>query len=291
MDSKEQAILKQIEDSVLDAIARDSLVLPTLPTVVARALLLLRKREFSFQGVAEVISPDPLVAARVIRLVNSAAMATREPAATILQAVSRLGAAGLHGFLVEISARAVFDSHDKRISKASRGMWEHSLAVAILTRDLGIALRLKDPEVGYLAGLFHDIGKPIVAVMLLDAEKRMVGKSTQSWMGVDTWVALVNRTHRTVGKALAVKWNLPEATQRAVEHWGNYDEADPQSMPNIVRLANAVVKKKGLYVGPVVAAENDEVVAKGAALVGMEGSSLDLLSEALPELVRERLSV
>ncbi len=291
MDPREQAIAAQVEQAVVKRIEDDDLTLPSLPAVVGKALDLLRRQDFSFAKVAAAIEPDPIVAARVLRMVNSAAMATREPASNIAAAVARLGGAGLHSFLIEISARSVFDSKDRQISQASRGLWEHSLAVGLLSRDLAITVGGEDPESAYLAGLLHDIGKPVVAAMLLDAEKRLRGTRTQGWLSVETWIEVIARCHRGIGVTLSTRWQLPQQAQRALRDWGAYDEAQPRSMSNIVRFANAVAKQKGLYVGKVNSEENDALVAAGAALVGMPLDAVKILSEALPELVRERMTV
>src|SRR6185503_16437383 len=93
---------------------------------------------------------------------------------SVLQAVTRFVVQKLRTFLIEASARKVFESRDARIAEASRGVWEHSLAVAIMARDVAAFANCGAPEFGYLGGLLHDVGKPIVAAMLLEAEKSIL---------------------------------------------------------------------------------------------------------------------
>ncbi len=53
------------------------------------------------QDVASVIEKDPVLAAQVLKLCNSAALATREPCKSISQAVTRLGSKNLRSVLLE----------------------------------------------------------------------------------------------------------------------------------------------------------------------------------------------
>src|SRR4051812_36928983 len=107
-----------------------------------------------------------------MRAANSAALATGEPAKTVLAALSRLGIDKLRTLLVEVSAHKVFQFNDQRIAAACPGLWDHSLAVAALGRDI-VALGGGGGEtnVAYLVGLLHDAGKLVVAALLRDAEK------------------------------------------------------------------------------------------------------------------------
>ena len=82
---------EQLELIVKSRIEKDSLTLPALPAVAFKALELTHAPEFSMQQVASLIEKDPVLAAQLLKLCNSAAMATREPCKSISQAVARLG--------------------------------------------------------------------------------------------------------------------------------------------------------------------------------------------------------
>jgi len=59
----------------------------------------------------------------------------------------------------------VFDATGP-FAEANRKIWDHSVAVARLARDLASYVGRRDADAYYLAGLLHDIGKPVVAAML-----------------------------------------------------------------------------------------------------------------------------
>jgi len=229
------------------------------------------------------------VAARIVRMANVAARAPAQPITSIIDSVNRLGAVHLRAFLLETAARRLFESNDRQIAEICRGLWQHSLAVALLSRDLLARAKDAQPEQGYLAGLLHDIGKPVLASLLLAAEMRLRGTRTRSWFDAVTWLRLISENHRTVGVALAERWKLPGRVQTAIHNCAEYDPGEPCSTGNAVRLANALAKSQGVSVGPVDQAELKTLIFVGRALFGVDDEYLNGLTTGLRERVVERL--
>ena len=284
------AIADRIQEAVLRRVESDDLVLPTMPVVVSKCLGLLENPDLSLRDVALVIETDPLIAAQIVRLANVASRAPVTPIRSITDCVTRLGASDLQLFLIESAARRMFESTDRHIAQICRALWAHSLAVAILTRDLVREARNGRADEGYLAGLLHDVGKPVVATMLLDAEQRLRGTRTQSWIMPAAWLRIISTSHRRVGVALAHKWNLPDGVRNSIRDGGDYDPAEPHALANAVRLANAVTKVEGVYVGAMDEGETASIVATGRALFGVDDRQLKYLTTYLKERVNERLA-
>jgi putative nucleotidyltransferase with HDIG domain len=284
------AIANRIQEAVLHRVEADDLILPTMPVVVSKCLGLLDNPDRSLRDVALVIETDPLIAAQIVRLANVASRAPVGPIRSISDCVTRLGASELHLFLIETAARRMFESTDRHIAQICRALWGHSLAVAILTRDLVREARNGRADEGYLAGLLHDVGKPVVATMLLDAEQRLRGKRTQSWIMPAAWLRIISGSHRRIGVALAEKWKLPAGVRDSIRDAGDYDPVDPHALANAVRLANAVTKVEGVYVGAMDEEETAAIVASGRALFGVDDGQLKYLTTYLKERVNERLA-
>jgi putative nucleotidyltransferase with HDIG domain len=286
----DEDMARRAEEFVLRRIEADDLGLPTVPLVTTRCLEILSHAEFSVNEVSRLIETDPLCAAGVVRLANSAARATLEPSRSVLQSVMRLGGDELRSFMFEMSARPVFESHDATISNLGKALWMHSVAVALLARAVVRRNNGKQPEAAYLAGLLHDIGKPLMAAMLLDAERRLFNVRTRTWLFPATWIRLIATSHRRVGIALAEAWRLPDSVQRSVREANNYDTNDPSNPANAVRFANALAKHAGLYVGEVDSADLDSLLFVGRKLFSFSDSDIDALTDGLRERVTERLS-
>jgi putative nucleotidyltransferase with HDIG domain len=279
----------QIEKAVLDQVNADRIALPAMPKIAARAFLLLRKRDFSMAEVAAVIETDPVVAARLVHLANSVAFATLSRLASVQACVTRLGARELSFFLMETAAKQLVECHDPRIAQICDGVWEHSLAVAILSHDLVEALPGLDAEAAYLAGLLHDIGRPVVAEMLLDAEGRLLGKRVDRWIMPSKWLGIIVRCERTVGMAVTRAWTLPDSVSDAVAMCDQYDAGRPFRLANVVRLANALAEATGhdLTVQPT--EETEARIQEGSTMLGLDADTIAGVMASLPGKLAGRM--
>jgi putative nucleotidyltransferase with HDIG domain len=277
----------RLEKIILGRIADDKLVLPAAPALATRCMSLLEEKEANLKGCASIMEHDPVLSAQVLRIANSVAYGGGT-VRTVEQAVMRLGAQKLRSFFLTISAFKIFDSRDPRISKATSGLWEHSLATGLLARDLSALAGSADADLAYLTGLLHDVGKPILASMLLEAE-RLASSSRPSvqWFSSEVWIDAVQRSHRAVGAALAAKWRLPETVVQTIKEGAEFDPVNRNGPANFVRFANAVTKQLGLYVGAVDAEEIDALIMIGRTLLGIDDEVLERLSAELKARVRE----
>lgn len=282
----EVRLAQQVEQILLKRINDNTLSLPAPSPVVTRVMQLLRNPDFNMKDAAALVEQDPVLAARVSRSANSAAHSGMERARSIPQALTRLGSERLKTILIELSTQRLFESRDTRIAEACRGLWQHSLAVAMLARDVSALIGVEDTEAAYLTGLLHDVGKPAVAWGLLEAEKAVVGTRTNYWIESNVWVEVIQACHRTVGVRLAERWNLPETICKAIQDCAEYDPAERQSPANVVRFANALCKREGLYVGKVDLDDANALVMIGRSMLGVEESVVNRLCTGVAERVR-----
>jgi putative nucleotidyltransferase with HDIG domain len=280
-----QYVVDRLTEIIRKRIAADRLVLPAMPGTALECMQVLSDPHQTFGSVGTVLGRDPLLASRVLKLANSAAFPSRVPAESLEQAIARMGTEGLMSAIVEFSLYDAFTSRDERIQRSFRGVWEHSLAVSLLAKDLcsfGGVPGL-EPQTAYLIGLLHDIGKPVVGAILLEAERQLAreGDRSLAWMSDAVWKQVVNDSHRSVGVALARKWMLPDTVVRSIEQSRAYVRALPRSSANVVCLANALAKKYRVYLGEIDDAEVDALIDEGRALLGLQDAVVARLCEGL----------
>ena len=260
---------------VVDRIHKDKLVLPMTPTAARTCLSLLDSPVNSLDKVAKVIATDPIIAPQVLRRARSALLGARSaPVKTIDQAVSRLGSRELRGLIVDLSARQLFESKNPAIRRLTKNLWQHSVATGVLARALAKRRKNVDPEVAYLAGLLHDVGKPIAAALLLDAERNREPQQ-EAWMGADAWMSVVNECQREVGVALARAWNLQDEVLFAIARCDRYSQEN--SPASIVCFANALAKRVAPYPGQVDTVTNDALLREGQALLKLDDAMVESL--------------
>ena len=271
---------------VLRRIESDSLNLPAMPVAAMKCTALLKNANASGRQIAGVLETDPILVAQVLRLANSAAYGGMARTNTIEQAVNRLGLQRLRTVLIEAAAHRLFESRDKHIADASKLVWEHSVGVALMSRDLAAMIAPSETESCYLAGLLHDVGKPVVAAMLLEAERKVAVGRKATWIDDKEWSETVNHYHRMLGVALAEKWNLAESLTKTIRDCSEYDPADRLSAPNIVRFSNAVAKMNGLALGSVDEEEVQPIVMIGTSMLGLDDEVVDRIAKGLQERVK-----
>ena len=278
-----EKLSQQLEQIVLKRIAEDSLVMPLIPSMATRVGELLREQEGPLKQSSQLLEQEPFLAARAVRMAGAAAAGGRK--VTLGDVLNRLGAKTVRSILVEASGQKLTLSRDPKIADAIRKLWEHSVAVGTLARDVLALSGHADSEAAYLAGLLHDVGKPIIASLLLEVERQMTDLYNRPFIESAEWVEVVSRTHRKVGIALSEKWQLPEQVVRCVKDCTEYDNADRTSLVNAVCFANALAKKIGVYAGPIDADDVDALVMIGRSLIGISDDVLKTLSKGLKERI------
>jgi putative nucleotidyltransferase with HDIG domain len=271
----------KIQKIVIAKIETGKLSLPAMPQVAAECLELLRDRDFSQRKLVARIETEPLLAALLIRNASSAAYAGAVPVTTLDQAVTRIGAQRIKAVIVEYASRELFQSREPKISAECRRVWDHSIAVAQLSRDLGALTGGAAGDTCYLAGLLHDVGKPIVAAMLLEAERGV--KAGSSWIDPAAWTSTIDAVHRQVGVAVATQWKLPPEIASAIRDCNDYDTDQRDGIANIVRLANALAKRCGYTTGPVDESDLEALIMIGRSMIGTSDDVIDRLTAGLKD--------
>lgn len=266
-------LAEQLEMILANRIAQDNLTLPLVPAIAAKANDVVRRNDATPKDVVATIEMDPILAAMVMR--QGAAAHCR----TLDQVMNKVGAQKVRSVLAEAAAHRVTESRDTKTAESTRMLWDHARAVAILAQNVAVLAAVEEPDLCYIAGLLHDIGKPVVATMLLEAEAQIAQRNPKLWIDGDTWIGVVDRTHRKIAIDLAKKWQFPEEVQVAVQPFSDFDAANRQSIMNAVHFANALAKQMGIALGDVPTDDNDALVMVGKSLLGLDDDAIARISE------------
>jgi len=251
----------------------------------------LKRPGSSMPDIIGIMEHDPLVVAEVVRFANVGLYGSKQITG-IESAVMRLGEKKLLNIISDMASRTLFESQNRKIQKEWRALWEHSLAVAIIARDVSALSGFAKSDQAYVAGLLHDIGKPVVAAMLLEAEAAIAQKRKQQWVDSQMWMQTVLEIHRDVAMTLAEEWNLPQVVETTIKDCSEYDPVNRVSIPNFVRFSNALSKQQGLITGPTDPEETDALVLVGRSLLGIDDDSvIDRLIDGLKQRVRAQIQM
>ena len=231
MNDKLQGLISQLES------------LPCMPSLQLELMKELRSEEASIDHVAELISQDVGMSAKIMQIVNSAFFGLRQPVSRITHAVTLLGLDTITALGVSSQVFSQFDEITVDGFSLS-ALWSHSLTVGKWAKAIAATENADQGTVDHavISGMLHDVGKLVLAAKL-PAEYQLAiqlqGSSELSLSEAEK--EIIAATHGEVGAYLLGLWGFSHAVIEAVNFHHNPGEArgDSLSPLTVVHVANA----------------------------------------------------
>jgi putative nucleotidyltransferase with HDIG domain len=247
------ASLLPSHEAVRGVLDQKRLQLPSLPLVAVRLLELTLDDRSSARDLARVIETDPALAAKILRIVNSAAYGLPRKIASVSQAVALLGFAGIRALALGVTLFEKIVPKEAATGFDRLFFWQHCLAVAELSRILAVRLGNADPEEAYIAGLLHDVGKVILETHGRKGYSELCSRhaAADGATLLEDEARFVGLSHDRLGAFFCAHWQLPEPLVLAVLfHHGRFDHLnltqEASALIAIVSLANFFSWLQGL---------------------------------------------
>jgi len=225
---------------------RDDINLPSLPTVYGQINEAIKKPSSSARDIGNVISKDPGLSARLLRIVNSTFYGFPSKIDTLSRAVTIVGIKQLSTLALGMNIINVFKDIPSDLIDM-KSFWEHSIACGISARILAGYKNLQNTERSFVAGLLHDIGRLILycyapvharnALLRAKNDNILLHKAEHETMGFD---------HTTIGGLLLKKWKLPISLENIVSYHHAPRKSKDSLEPSIVHLADIVTNALGI---------------------------------------------
>ena len=211
------------QEQVLKSLGR----LPPFSPVLNRLIATLSQEDASFVKISDLIEKDTVLAGNILRLVNSALYARRGTVNSVRHAVSLLGIDKLRNATLSMSIFRMWNNVRTPPGWSMARFNLHSVAVAILADLIAQRARIQYPEGAFIAGLFHDIGRLLIAVGLRDefAEIEALYQAGDKTLCVCE-TEILGWPHPNLSAQALISWNLPEPIRNAVRYHHSPDE-DP----------------------------------------------------------------
>lgn len=203
--------------AALDPAALDRCVgaLPPLP----QALLALQsalRRDAPVDEIVDRLGRDQALAARTLRLANSAFYGVPGRVATLGDAVRVLGTRALASMLSTVAVNAAFAP--PRCAGFDFGaFWRHALATAIAARAIARQRRGPDEELCFTAALLHDIGRLALASCFGEPYALALAEAQRlDRPAIEAERAVLGIAHDAVGAQVARHWRFPPAIAEVI---------------------------------------------------------------------------
>jgi HD-like signal output (HDOD) protein len=235
--------LEQLEERVRGI---DSL--PALPVILTQLMACLDQppTEIDFEQVVRLVSRDESIAAQCVRMTNSAMFGRRRLVETVHEAVVGLGLWRVSDIVFSCTLPKAFDPFPKGLDRTV--FWRHSLGCALVSQKLARLVRSHSADKAYLAGLLHDLGILVNAVLLPEQTKAVFEMATARSISLDeAEKEVLGFTHADSGLLLGQAWKLSPDINTVLQFHHDIEAApSAKDLVALVHLSDLFCREHGL---------------------------------------------
>lgn len=284
-------------DQVVSNAIREISHIATLPEITLKIVELVEDPKSTAQDLHKVISNDPALCSRILKVVNSSFYGLPGQIGSINRAIVMLGLNAVKNIAIAASLAKLFRGGDLTPNFSARDLWNHSTAVAGTCKLVADTLKLGLADEAFLAGLIHDIG--VMVEMQFDRNKliEVVDKCGADSSGVPANSMLeieaqaFGATHQDFGSGLCEKWKFPQSFRQVCGYHHRPLELTPdqRTLTCVVAIADklAVEVSKGFRLD----LQNTEIDPALCEAVKLTPEKLQELRKRLPEHLKNVGSV
>ena len=223
-----------------------------VPSVAIKLLNLTNDDNARIENLSRIIETEPVLAAKVLNQINSAAYALPNKITSISRAVNMLGFSAVRQLAINLLFYNKLIQQDSTQRFDLLFFWQHCLYVASLSSRIAVALKYPDPDLVYTGGLLHDIGKVVMEnygrvtysdfICSIDKSEHSTIEEERRFFGI---------THTEMGHVFCLEWQLPTSIMAIVAcHHDQPTETSPyadfKTEVAIVSLANYIAWIQGI---------------------------------------------
>lgn len=266
---------------ILEDVARDLsgevVSFPTFLDITFQVRTALKNPNLTVEQLATLVSAEPMMSAKIIRMSNSVAMNPSGRAiADVKSAISRVGMEAVRSVSFAVAMEQLLGSKKMApFEGLSQRLWEHTIHVAALCRVLARRLARINPDEAMFAGLVHDIGVFYLLSRAANFPELIADKAELHQLLVQ-W-------HDNIGHALLAAMGLREEVLVAVQdHEVERPVSEVKTLADVLFVANKLANTLGGWRDP---AFGDAVDT--SALAGMfDAETISMLLAESEEEVR-----
>ncbi len=188
------------------------------PPIVHRRLIeLLQDGDNNKQEIADVVSHDPGLLARVLHAANNSSDGSSREIVDAYDAVSAINDNELRTIITTATAIDSFQNVDTDLVDIN-DFWNHSVCCGLAARILAERCEKANPEHAFIAGVLHDIGQLVIYHALPQLATEVLRKAGEpEAYRYRAEKEIIGITHADVGAELLKSWGLPEYLHEVVQ--------------------------------------------------------------------------
>jgi HD-like signal output (HDOD) protein len=255
--------------------------LVSLPDICIRVNQLMGSGNYSSSQVADIISQDVDISARLLRVVNSSFFGLPAKIETLSRAITIVGADELRNLVMAATAMRTFTGIPKQLVDMTE-YWQHSVTTGVIAQSLAKHCNVLHNERLFVMGLMHDVGRLVIYLTLPEkATDILFITGGDNWILAQTESEILGFTHLDVGAELMHAWDLPESFAAVAGNHNHPQQAgEYQLETSLVHIAKAIAN--GEMVGLTI---KEMLWAINPFAWKMTGLSPEIVSPMIDEMV------
>ena len=215
MPPNSQKLLKQLQLNKL----------PTLPHVLVDIINACQCNGVAFQEIADIVSRDASISARVVSMANSSFFNRGTPIRSLDRALLVLGTETIKTIVITATIHQFFSGINNKDQAFLKEFWRRSLNCALLAKSLAILTSYPHPDEAYLCGLLHNMGELVLASHLREDYFELVSEFPNENTRFKHELGSLGIDHAELSALLIEQWGLSPYSVDAVRyHHANLDD-------------------------------------------------------------------
>jgi HD-like signal output (HDOD) protein len=218
-----------------------NLDLPSFPEIAIRVRRVLSDPKSSVEQVVRVVGSEPALAARLLRIANSASLNRSGRAVTDLRtAINRIGYNMVRSASISFSMAQIRKSNKLAgLEHHLNELWQRSTMVAAFAYVLARNCTKVNPDEAMLTGMMHGIGKLYVLTRVIDHPELFASHTMLN--------QIISEWHTSIGKAILENWNFSESMAQAVGDQADFSRTEdgPPDLTDVVAVAILMASHDG----------------------------------------------
>jgi len=266
--------------------------LATLPEVTTQIIATVEDPKSSAGKLHKIIAHDPSLAARILKVVNSAFYGMPGQVGNVDRAIVLLGLNAVKNIAVAASLGQMFRGAKLGEGFSAKDLWTHCVSVGVAARQLARNLKLPNADEAFLAGLIHDVGILVELQTWPELLQKICWTAKSSgtpFCEVERQILTVD--HTQLGMALAEQWRFPVSCQQVAGF-----HHDPAASSDEYRKLVAIV-----YIADTIccqSAKGFNLTAAGQQLdpvllsnLGIDNAAVEQLKSTLTQNIADAMNV
>ena len=208
-----------------------------LPSAVLELSRMLREPDVPVRKVADMVSTDPVLSARILRVANSAAVG-RGNVRSIQKAIIFLGFNQIWMLVNQMVIAKSLQPIGKISKENIKALWLHAALTSACAKHLLLAQGLWNAEraaTTMTSALLHDVGKFLIGVVTKEQNNESEKESETPISPLELEIQKLGTDHCRIAYLLTTYWDLPEEICTAVAYHHHSAFANWEDIPSHVQ--------------------------------------------------------